>query len=157
MIFFLFKPLDIKKQEFIDVPLLDIDKFTMYEFNLHGLQTVMLGKRTLRYADRYTVQDIDFTDHSKDYTSNMKAKKGVYKDDIVNLEGDVAYYREDGLAFEAKTLLYDTKTATAKTDDAFTAYEGLSTMQGRTLKYNADKNTIYSKNVLIKYKLNEGK
>jgi len=157
MIFIFFKPLDIKKQEFIDVPLLDIDKFTMYEFDTKGLQTVMIGKRTLRYSDRYTVEDIDFTDHSKDFIANMKADEGLYKGDIVDLKGNVVYYREDGLSFESPTLLYNTKTAIATTDDNFTASQGTSTMNGHTLIYNAKITKIISKNVLINYKLKEKK
>ena len=155
MIFLFFKPLDIKKQEFIDVPLLDIDMFTMYEFDTEGLQTVMIGKRTLRYADRYRVQNINFTDYSKKFIANMQAQEGIYKGDKVNLKGDVSYTRADGLAFESQTLFYDIKTTIATTDDTYKAYLGTSTMQGKSLEYNSKLNKIHSKDVLIKYTLNE--
>lgn len=157
MIFLFFKPLDIKKQEFVDVPLLDIDKFTMYEFDTEGLQTVMIGQRTLRYSDRYTVENIDFTDHSENFIANMKADEGLYKGDEVDLKGNVAYYREDGLAFESPTLLYNTKTTIATTDDDFIAYHGASAMHGHTLIYDANITKMVSKNVLIKYQLKEKK
>ena len=157
MIFFFFKPLDIKKQEFIDIPLLDIDKFTMYEFDTEGLQTVMIGKRTLRYADRYTVEDIDFTDHSREFIANMKANEGLYKGDIVDLKGDVSYSREDGIAFKSQTLLYNMQTSIAITNDKFVSYKGVSTMNGTSLEYDSKLNKLNSKNVLIKYKLNEKK
>jgi LPS export ABC transporter protein LptC len=157
MIFLFFKPLEIKKQEFVDVPLLNIDKFTMYEFNREGLQTVMKGEETLRYSDRYTVSDINFTDYSEDFKANMSAKEGLYKGNTVNLEGNVTYHREDGLAFKSKTLLYNTKTAIAVTNDKYIANFGVSTMQGETLNYNSKSNKIKSKNVSINYKLNERK
>jgi LPS export ABC transporter protein LptC len=157
MIFIFFKPLDTKKQEFVDIPLLDIDKFTLYEFDTNTLQTVMIGKRALRYSDRYTVTNIDFTDHSKDFISNMKADEGLYKGDVVDLKGNVVYYREDGMAFEAPTLLYNTKTAIATTDDDFIAYQDDSTMHGHTLIYNANITKMISSNVLINYKLKEKK
>lgn len=157
MIFLFFKPLEIKKQEFVDVPLLNIDKFTMYEFNREGLQTVMKGEETLRYSDRYTVSDINFTDYSEDFKANMSAKEGLYKGNTVNLEGNVTYHREDGLAFKSKTLLYNTKTAIAVTNDKYIANFGVSTMQGETLNYNSKLNKIKSKNVSINYKLNERK
>ncbi len=157
MIFVFFKPLEIKKQEFKNVPLLNIDKFTMYEFDVKGLQTVMSGKRALRFSDRYTVEDINFTDYSKEFNSNMKAKKGLYKGNVVDLKGDVRYYREDGLAFKSPTLLYNTKTTIATTDDTYVANFGVSTMKGKTLIYNSKLNRINSTDVLIEYKLNERK
>ena len=157
MIFLFFKPLDIKKQEFIDVPFFSIDTFTMYEINTEGLQTIMIGEEALRYSDRYTVENIDFTDISRDFISHMKADKGLYKGDIVDLKGNVFYSREDGLAFESPTLLYNTKTAIVTTDDNFVAHQGVSTMDGHTLKYDSNLNKMYSKNVLIKYKLKERK
>jgi LPS export ABC transporter protein LptC len=157
MIFVFFKPLEIKKQEFKNVPLLNIDKFTMYEFDVKGLQTVMSGKRALRFSDRYTVNDINFTDYSKEFNSNMKAKRGLYKGDIVDLKGDVRYHREDGLAFKSPTLVYNTKTAIATTNDDYIANFGVNTMIGKSLIYNSKLNRIKSTDVLIKYKLNEKK
>jgi len=157
MIFVFFKPLDIKKQEFIDVPLLNIDQFTMYEFDLEGLQTVMTGKHTLRYSNRYIVDEIYFKDYSKDFISSMKADKALYKGDIIDLEGNVSYSREDGLAFVSPTLHYDTQTSIATTSDKFIAYKGKSIMEGKTLKYNSKRNMLHSKNIVIKYQLNEGK
>ncbi len=155
MIFLLFKPLNIKEQEFNDVPLFEIVNFIMYELNEKGLQTFMTGDKTLRYSDRYTVDKIDFTDDSKGHISNMKADTGLYKDNMVDLNGNISYVREDGLAFETQTMTYNTKTSVAKTDSDYVAFRGKSTMKGSSLEYNSIKNKIKSKNVLITYQLQE--
>ncbi|SMP88921.1 Lipopolysaccharide-assembly, LptC-related, partial [Epsilonproteobacteria bacterium SCGC AD-308-P11] len=99
MIFFLFKPMHIKQQEFVDVPLFELSSFSLYELNKKGLNNTMIGTKGTRYSDRYTVENIDYTDNSEKFIANMKADNGIYKDDIVYLEGNVTYTREDGLVF----------------------------------------------------------
>jgi tetratricopeptide (TPR) repeat protein len=86
--------MDIKQQSFDDVPMFQIFSFKMYELNENGLMSLMIGTNGTRYADRYTVKLIDYTDYSKDYVVNMKANSGIYKDDTVYLDGDVVYFRE---------------------------------------------------------------
>jgi len=156
MIFILFKPLNIKEREFVDVPLLEIGEFVMYELNKMGLETFMTGDKMLRYSDRYTVNHIDFTDDSKGHISNMKANSGLYKDDIVDLKGDISYVREDGLAFESQTMTYNTKTSIAKTQSEYVAFRGKSTMRGSSLEYNSLLNKIKSSNVEVNYQLGAG-
>ena len=153
MIFILFKPLSIKEQEFVDVPLLEIGDFVMHELNDKGLKTFMTGDKTLRYKDRYTVDSIDFTDESKGHISNMKADKGLYKDDIVDLKGNISYVREDGLAFESQTMTYNTKTAIATTQSDYVAFRGESTMKGASLEYDSVTNRMKSDNVEVNYQL----
>ena len=151
MILFLFHPLKIKENSFEDVPLLDIDTFVMYELNTEGLQTLMTGEKALRYADRYVVDFIDFTDNSKEYISNMKANTGLYKNDIVTLNGDITYIREDGLAFDTQKMIYNMKTAVATTDVDFLAYREKNSMKGTSMVYDSLKDKIYIKNVIAKY------
>ena len=151
MILFLFHPLDIKEQNSDDVPLLDIDTFVMYELNKDGLQTLMTGEKALRYTDRYVVDFIDFTDNSKEYISNMKANTGLYKNDIVTLNGDITYIREDGLAFDTQKMIYNMKTAVATTDVDFLAYREKNNMRGTSMIYDSLNDRISIKNVIVKY------
>lgn len=155
MIYILFEPLAIKEREHEDVPIFQIKNFVMYELNSVGLKTLMTGEQTFKYDDRYVVDIIDFTDRSKDYISNMKADKGLYKEQIVNLSGNIAYIREDGLAFKSETMTYNTDTAVAKTDSSYIANKNSSTMTGTSLEYSSTLNTLKSQNVVIKYQLTE--
>ena len=88
--------MDLKKQKFDDVPLFELTSFTLHELNRVGLQTVMTGNSAIRYEDRYSVANIDYTDNSKEYIANMRARHGLYKDEIIELEDNVVYSREDG-------------------------------------------------------------
>lgn len=153
MILFLFKPLEIKEQSFVDVPLFSISSFTMYEFDSNGLITLMNGAKATRYKDRYAVEKIDYTDSSKKNIANMKSNSGIYKNDIVYLDGNILYTREDGLTFETQKATYDKKISLATADGDYVLYKGTNRVTGKELKYNNSLDKIESKNVTVKYQL----
>lgn len=155
MIFFLFKPLDVKEQTFIDIPLFELQHFILHEINTLGLVTFMHGKEAIRYSNRYVVNKIDYTDNSKEYIANMKANNGIYQNDIVNLDGDIVYIREDGLTFETQQAQYNKNTHIATADNEYVAYNGENVVSGTLLKYNNALNTVESKNVSVTYKLGD--
>ncbi len=157
MILTLFQPLKIKKQKFVDVPLLDMNTFIMYELNNTGLLTLMSGEKALRYKDRYVVNKIDFTDNSRQFISNMKADLGIYKNSIIDLSGDVTYIREDGLEIASQQIVYNRKNSIAKSDKIFTANLGKNDIEGSSVMYDAKNRRVKSKNVTIKYDLQERK
>lgn len=155
MIFTLFKPLNIKQQIVGDIPQLKMNQFTMYELNKNALETLVTGSQALRYKDRYVFNEVDFTDSSQKFISNIQASRGIYKNNILNLDGNVSYLREDGLEFKANTLVYNTKSSIAHTNDDYIAFLGENSMSGTSLKYLSTKNRITSKNVVVKYQIEE--
>ena len=157
IIYFLFKPIKTTEQKFVDVPLLNVKEFTLYELDTKGLKTIMAGEKALRFSDRYTVNNIDYTDNSKKFVSNMKANYGVYKTNLVNLKGDVMYVREDGITFNTHTMIYNTMTKIATTKDSYTSNKGESHMSGKGLVYNAKLKQMKSQAVQITYKIDEEK
>jgi len=156
-IFFIFKPLEIKQQHFDDVPLLKMKSFVMYELNTDGLDSKMVGSEALRFADRYEISDINYTDNAKEYIANITANYGLYKMKTVDLDGDVVYTREDGLVFKSQHVVYDRLTTVAVSDNDYVSYKGKNHVVGTYIEQNNLKNTIYSKDVKAIYQLPEGK
>lgn len=157
MILMLFKPMDIKENNFTDVALFNISIFTMYELDERGLTSLMSGTEGIRYSDRYSVKLMDYTDNSQEYIANMKSNSGIYKGDNVYLEGDVVYFREDGLTFETQKVVYNKKTAIARADGNYVLYRNNNKVTGNKLKYNNSLNRVQSKNVVARYQLKESK
>ena len=157
MIYFLFEPLDVKKQDFKDVPQFDLGVFTLYELDTQGLTTLMTGKKSVKYSDRYEVKDIDYTDNSKEFIANMQADRGLYKDDIVDLEGNVLYSREDGLVFESDEITYNKKTTIAISKKSFVMYRDGDIIHGTSLEFNNLKRQARITDVVAKYKLEDVK
>ncbi|MEA1891625.1 MAG: LPS export ABC transporter periplasmic protein LptC [Campylobacterota bacterium] len=157
IIFFGFKPLDIKPQEFLDVPVFQIKTFTLHELNKKGLITLMKGDEALRYTDRYRVKGLDYTDNSRKYIANMRADNGVYRDQesTLDLDGNVLYNREDGLIFKTDEASYNKKTSIANTKSNYVLYRDTNIVTGNNLEYNNQLNKIKSKNIVAKYQLQE--
>lgn len=140
----------------MDVPLFELKDFTMYELDTSGLHTIMLGSSATRYSNRYTVKDIDYTDNEKEeYIANMKSDKGIYKNDIVTLTGNVTYVRDDGLTFKTQKAVYNKKSSDVVSDVGYVAYLNDSVIRGSYIKYNNEKNRIFSKDVRAKIQLQE--
>jgi len=145
----------IKQQKFGEIPMFELTSFTLYELNRVGLQTLMLGDNAIRYEDRYTVSNINYTDNSRDYIANMQAKYGLYKDNIIDLKEDVVYAREDGLNFETSRVIYNKNSSIATADSDYVSYQGENVIQGSFVKYNNSLNRVKSKNVTATYQLKE--
>jgi hypothetical protein len=157
MIFFIFKPLDIKEQSFNDVPLFEVNLFTIYEINTFGLDSILVGTKGTRYTNRYDIDNVNFTDNTKKYIANVKANNGVYKDDIITLKHDVVYNREDGISFSSDEAVYNKKNSIVKTNYKYIAYNGKNKLIGSSLVYDNVKNRTKSKNITVIYQLREKK
>jgi LPS export ABC transporter protein LptC len=157
MIFIGFKPLNIKQQDFVDVPLFQLEAFVVHELKKEGLVTLMKGSQATRFSDRYKVINIDYTDNSKIYLANMRANYGTYKDveDTVELHGNVVYNREDGLMFESEEASYNKKTSIAKTNKNYVMHRDANRVIGTSLEYNNVLNEVKSKNIVAKYQIKE--
>lgn len=155
MIFVFFKPTVIKQKDFGEVPQFQIENFLLHELQPNGLVTLMRGDTATKYSDRYEVKNIDYTDNSKQFQANMQADFGVYKDDVVTLQGNILYAREDGFTFKTKNASYDRNSTVAFTQDIYTAFMGDNTLTGTSLKYNNQEKKVFSKNVKALYQLEE--
>lgn len=155
MIYLLFQPLELKEQKFVDIPLFELKTFTIYELDTVGLKTILLGSKSNRFDDRYTIEDIDYTDNSKEYIANIKADHGIYKEDNVFLNGHVIYAREDGLTFESEKAKYNKKAKIISTDTDFVIYKDKNVVRGTSAEYNNLTDQIKAKNTKATYQLKE--
>ncbi|MBC8237680.1 MAG: LPS export ABC transporter periplasmic protein LptC [Helicobacteraceae bacterium] len=155
LIFVLFKPLNIKQQNFGEIPVFELMDFKLMELNEKGLTTVINGDKGTRYNDRYLVNNIDYTDNTKEYLANMKANEGVYRENVIDLEGDIVYTREDGISFSTEKASYNKETNIVVSPTSYIAYIGENKVTGSYIEYNNALETTASKNVTVNYKLKE--
>ena len=151
----MFKPLNIKEQKLQDTPLFELNNFETKELNEKGLSAITKGSRGIRYNDRYKVIDLDYIDNTGQYLAEIKSNTAVYKDDLINLNGDVVYTRENGFVFKTQKASYNTKTKIAISKTRYTSQMGQDRATGSYLEYNNDTGTIKSKNIVANYKLKE--
>lgn len=138
-------------------PLFEIKKFSIYEYDTHGLKSLLSGVNAKKFEERYEVDDINYTDNSKKYLANMSAKRGIHKNEETTLYEDVVYKREDGLIFEGEEAYYNKKLSLLSTDKPYTIYKGASKVVGTSLEYNSQTNKIKSTQIRAIYQLQESK
>ncbi|WP_428737916.1 LPS export ABC transporter periplasmic protein LptC [Sulfurimonas sp.] len=156
-IFFLFQPHKVDQKILQDMPLLHIENFIMYELDPFGLKTLMLGSEAFRYKDRYTVDNINHTDHSQVHISNLRADYGIYKDNTLDLTGDVTLVRDDGLSYKTQKASFYKDKGVFVTDTNYTLSQGNNVIHGTYLDHNNFTGKIHSKNINAKYYINEDK
>jgi len=149
--------MNLKQTQEKEIAQFSLVDFTLHELDQEGLVTKMDGSKAVRYNDRYFVTDIDYTDNSKEFLSNMKAKDGLYKANIVFLNGDVKFKRNDGLRFFSQKATYDKNIDQASTDVEYVAYMGESYVRGSSAIFDNKNAEIKSKNIEIIYNLQEKK
>ncbi len=156
-IYILFKPLQIDNNSSEDIAMLEIFNFKSYEFSTLGLSSILNGTKGVKYSDRYVITNPDYTDATAEFLATLDSKTALYKDDILYLDGDVKYKREDGLRYEAPSAIYNTITKEATTKENFEAFMGKNRAIGRDLKYNNAKNTLIAKDIFVTYNIERKK
>ena len=155
MVLFLFKPLNIKEQKVQEVPLLELEKFKLTELDNKGLLSITEGSKGARYTDKYTIVDLDYTDNTDEFLANIKSNDALYKGDLIKLNGDVLYTREDGFSFQTQKANYNKKTKIAKSETRYVSYMGEHRATGSSIEYDNIRGIIKSKNIVANYKLKE--
>jgi hypothetical protein len=149
--------MNLKKTEDKEISQFSLEYFTLYELSKDGLVSQMSGDDGIRYTNRYIVSNMDYTDNSKEFISNMKAKNGIYKQNIVYLNGDVAYKRDDGLRFFSQKVIYNKTKDIVSSDVEYIAYMGENYIFGDSVVVNNKKSTIKSKKINAIYNLEQKK
>ncbi len=138
-IYLFFSPMDIQEKEHKEVPMLDLERFTVYELDTTGLQSVMMGSEGKRFSNRYEVLDVNYTDNSHKFIQTMRSDFARYQGEKVFLEGNVRYKRADGMMFLSDDAKYDHKRSVATKRGPFTIIDKNDWLVGKRLYYNSVK------------------
>lgn len=135
-----------------EIPELELTRFTLYEVDESGLQDIMIGKKGYQYKNRLEVKDINYTDSSKRLRSNLQADRGIYdKVDLITLQGNVRYHREDGVRFNSKEARLKQKEETIYVDGRFKLHKFADNVVGNHLVYDTKDGVSKAKNVIGYY------
>ena len=131
-----------------DIAEMELRNFTLYELDTDGLRNIMLGKYGFQYKDRIEVEEIDYTDSTRSLRNNILADYGVYNNvDIITLEGNVRYYREDGMILTTDEALIDQSKETILTPGPFKIEQNNDNVVGNKLYYDRKAGTTNAKTV----------
>lgn len=155
MIYFLFEPLNQKNSKHGEIPLLELKNFKLTELNKEGLSSALNASVGFRYKNRYILEKLNFTDSNEKYITNIHANKGIYRGNSLKLNGNVKYFREDGIIFDTQNAKYNKKTKIITSSEKYIAYIGDNKVTGSSFMYNNALGIIKSKNIIANYKIKE--
>lgn len=147
--------MELHKHTPIEMPVMEIKNFTLYELDATGITSLFSGSNSQRFADRDRIENINYTDSSKKLKVNIKADSGIHKGENIDLRGDVMYLREDGLGFKSEHAQYQKKSAIFSTDTDFIISKGSSIATGSSMQYDSKKQTTKATNIHTVYQLEE--
>ena len=156
-IFVFFKPLSIKQPSNKEIAQVELHNFTMYEFDTEKLVDIATGKKALRYIDRDLLFDFVYNDNTNGALVSISANRGKYKNDTIDLKGQVLYTKSDGIEFKSEHVFYNRKKGYAKSDVPYVATMGKNRVRGKTLYYDLKKDLIRSKDIYAIYNIQNRK
>lgn len=152
------QPLSVQETRINDaeVPQLELQNFTIYELGTEGLKDILIGHYGYRYQDRIEVEEVDYTDSTNHQRNNLQADYGVYNNkDLITLEGNVRYYREDGLKFSSDKAIIHQNDETILAVGPFTMETETGHAVGKDLLYDSKNGLIKAKDITGFYTLTE--
>ena len=157
-ILLLFKPTPVTNtiEDNVEVAELELRNFTLYELGIDGLKEIMIGRYGFRYGDRIEIEDIDYTNSSQDHRNNMQADFGIYNNkNLITLEGNVRYYREDGLKFRSDLAVINKNDESITAVGPFTMEKNTDKAHGTDLFYDSKNGITKAKDVTAFYTLTD--
>lgn len=153
-----FKPMPVTNtiEDNAEVAELELRNFTLYEIGVDGLKDIMIGHYGYRYGDRIEVEEIDYTDSSGDQRNNLQADFGIYNNkDLITLEGNVRYYREDGMKFRSDKAVINQVDESITAVGPFTMDKLADHVVGTDLFYDSKNGLTKAKDVTGFFTLTE--
>jgi hypothetical protein len=148
-----FKPTMFKEETKEEVPKFELESFVVYEISSLGIDRFFEGKYGKRFEDRYEVSSAKFSNNSRTLFESIRANNALYKDDVIALNGDVHYVREDGLQFRSHEGQYDTLHSLVTTRGKFVITQNNNRVDGTQLQLNTKSHTVSANAVSGSYQL----
>lgn len=148
-----FKPTLLKEESQAEIPKFELESFVIYEISALGIDRFFEGVQGKRFEDRYEVSSAKFSNNSKNLLESISANEALYKNDIVSLEGNVHYVREDGLEFRSAEGKYDIPNALVSTQGNFVITQNSNKVNGTQLELNTKNHTVNANAVTGSYQL----
>ncbi len=149
-----FKPTYSTDQQTHEIPKIELQAFTLYEISRNGIDHVLEGEKGKMFDDRYEVTSAKFSDNTKSLSQSIRADNAQYQNDVLRLNANVFYEREDGLQFRSEEGQYDSNASIITTEGPFVITQNANRVDGRRLNYNTEHDTVSADAVRGSYQLN---
>ncbi len=130
---------------------MEIEDFTLYEMSKAGVESVVSGTIGRQYTSHYEVENAHYIENKNKLGEHLYADKGRFEKDIVYLNENVRYFREDGLSFESDHAVYNTKKEHLYVPEKFILTQNENIIYGSELHYFSKTGIINAQNIDASY------
>lgn len=134
-VFVFFEPKQVISSDKKVGPIIELSDFFVYKVTDKGLMNFFSGVFAFQYSERYEVYSLSFADNDKEKLQYLASDFGVYKNDIVNLLGNVTYNNSDGLSIYSSEAVFDKNASTVYVPNRFKAQQDENTLTGKSMVY----------------------
>lgn len=136
-----------------EIPKIELSDFKMYEISPRGVDHILEGKEGKKFDEYYVVTSAKFSDNTKHLFQSLQSNNAEYRNDVITLEGNVHYVREDGLEFRSREGSYNSKDSLIQTKGSFVITQNGNRIDGTTLLFNTEHDTVSANHVRGSYQL----
>lgn len=153
MIYGFFTPTYKYSKDVGEIPKIELYNFTLYEMSHHGIDHLLAGKEGKKFDDYYTVTSAKFSDNTRQLLHSLQSEHALYRDDVLSLEGDIRYSRQDGLSFDADHGTYNTKNGVVQIPENIVIRQDNHRIEGENIRYEVDHQVITANRIQAKYQI----
>lgn len=148
-----FSPDDRAAQDNREIPKIELTDFTLYEISHKRIDHILEGKEGKKFDEYYVITSAKFSDNTKNLFQSIQSDNADYRNDIIKVDGNVHYVREDGLEFRSNEGTYNSKDSLIQTRGAFVITQNSNRIDGTALYYNTEHDTVSANQVRGSYQL----
>jgi lipopolysaccharide assembly outer membrane protein LptD (OstA) len=144
--FFIFEkePKNIRFRESNCSKELLFEELYLLDINQSGVLNQLKATKIIKYKEYFEAENIDII-HQKIY--HAIAKKAIYKDKIVSMEGNITLKKDNYLEFKSDDLIYKMRDKTIYVKNSFAMEINGSNIYGSNLTYNMNQDSISADNI----------
>lgn len=136
-----------------EIPKIELTNFTLYEISPKKIDHILEGKEGKKFEEYYVITSAKFSDNTKKLFQSIRSDYAEYRDNVVKVDGNVHYVREDGLEFRSKEGMYNTKESLIQTKGSFIITQHMNRIDGTALNYNTELDTVSANQVRGSYQI----
>lgn len=136
-----------------EIPKIELTDFTLYEISHKRIDHILEGEEGKKFDEYYVITSAKFSDNTKKLFQTIRSDNADYRNDVIAVDGNVHYTREDGLEFRSNEGTYDSNASVIQTKGPFVITQNSNRIDGTALHYNTSQDTVSANRVYGTYQL----
>ena len=133
--------------DLVNTPMMELEESKIYNITYEGITAYLQSRVAKRYKNRYVLYDIFSNKKDNTESEQLWAKKGVMKNDILTLLGNVLYKDSSEQTLKSQKVIYNLKKDILSSDTPFVATYKKSKVRGSSFVYYKKQKRLLADNI----------